>query len=373
MSDEWIGIVKAAAPKYLKKVADLTMRMRLWLKMLERRGLVTLNYTGSHESIFTLDYKEPPIESYGDAGTINYQRRDYLKQGTIDWRGYIGTDLMTLKEKEMLKGGDHVIVNRYARIFPKLDKGLRNTLGTEIYIDGNAPGNENRYCGLDTFTGAGACAVTDLVAQPNSSYFGISTELHQSGRWSQGLGDGNYPNATIGYDWPEGEGSSDFDYNSPKLVNWSSNAWGTGSTAWEDNCERVLRRTIQWLTMTSGSEMPALMCMMAGHMLSGVKNHFEARHRILAPHKEAEELGFSDVLNFEGCGLKAEFGCPANTGYVMDISQMELAILCDELIKHKGPDWDTTSASWRFLVYTFGNFIFKPKFTAKLFNYASAA
>lgn len=368
MADEWVGIVKAVAPKYLKGAADLTVRRRLILKMLEARGLISLNYMGSHTTKFDVDYKEPPVESYGDGGIVHYERRDYLKQGEIDWRGYVATDLMTLKEQEESKG-DTVLVDRYKRIFPKLTKSVRQAIGLEFYSDGSAAGNENRFAGLETFCGKGECAATDIIAQPNDTYLGLSTTLGQGGRWSTDLL--TKPNATVATDWPEGEGSTEYDYWSPKLVNWSSSAWGTSKTAWKDNCETVLRRTIQWLSLTAGIESSTLLCVLAGHMFTEWKDALSAKQRILVPFKEAADLGFNtDVLNFEGLAVQTEFGIKANTGYVVNVDTTELCILPDDLIKSKGPDYDADSLSWKFSVYTFGNFKFLPKACAKLFNYA---
>lgn len=370
-SNEWQGIVVAVAPKYLKGAANQLIRKRLILKMLEGRGKITFN-AGSHEQRYDVEYKEPPVEAYGDGGVINYAPRDLLKQASMDWRGYIATDMMTMKQKDMAKG-DTVIVDRYKRIFPTLTKKLRNLLGLEYYIDGLATGNENRFCGLETFAGEGTCAVGDIVAQPSDTYNGISTALAQSGNWSSDLVAGSgQPNSTIATDWPEGEGDPDYDYWAPKLVNWSSNAWGTSVVTWEDNCERVLRRTMQWLRHTTGVDGSTLMGMLNGALFSGFKNHFAATTRVLEPHKEAHDLGFPETLNFEGLGVASEYGVPVDTGFVLNVDEMEMLILGKELITPKGPDWDPNSGSWKFLIRTFGNFKFNPRYFAKVKNYAAA-
>jgi hypothetical protein len=366
MSDEWTGVVKAVAPKYLKGAEDLTIRRRLVLAMLEKRGSIVTNYMGSHETNFDVDWKEPPVESTADGATVTYERRDYLKQATIDWRGYVATDLVTKKEQAMSKG-DTVLVDRYNRIIPKLTKSVRNKIGLEFYIDGGAAGNENRFCGTKTFTAEGTVAAGDIIAQPDDSYFGLDTDVNQGGRWSSDLSAGSgQPNATIANDWPEGEGSSEFDFWSPKLVNWSSTAWGTSSAAWEDNCERVMRRTLQWMTLTAGADGYTMLFCLAGALHTGFKDKMSARMRVLTPHREAEDLGFPDVLNFEGAGIHTEFGIPANYGYCMNMDEIQLCILENSLINSEGPDYDPNSLSYKFAVYTFGNFKFLPKHVAEL-------
>jgi hypothetical protein len=366
--DEWIGIVNAAAPKYLKTVADETVRGDLNLAMLERRGLITLNYLGSHTTEFRLKWKKPPVESYGDGGIVQYERRDLHKVGKIDWRGYQATDFMTIKEKEMIGKGDYVIVNRYKDIIPNLTDAAREQIGLELYVDGGAAGNENRFCGMETFCATGSCAAGDIIATPSDTYFTLSTALSQGGTWSANLT--TKPNATHAYDWPEGTGTSEWDYNSPKLANWSSTGWGTGSTSWEDNCERCLRRVAQWLAQTTGAKRKSFLATLSGDLMTGFKDHMSAKQRVLVPAKEAEDLGFPDTLNFEGVAIQSSYGVPANTGYIVNMDNVELAILGSELISSLPVTWDPNSFGWKFAIYTFGNFIFRPRHVAKVKNYA---
>lgn len=366
MSNEWAGVVSAVAPRYLKGAADLTIRKRLLLSMMESRGLITLN-CDSTEQKYDVEYKEPSVEAFSDGADITFQRRDYLKQATMDWRAYVTSDLMYEREKLQAKG-DTVIVDRYKRIIPTLVKGARNKLGLELYIDGNASGNTTRFHGIESFMGSGTTAAGDILAQPSDTYNGFSTAVHASGRWTADLT--TKPNSTIAYDWPEGEGSPDFDYWSPKLVNTSSTGWGTGSTSWIDNCEKALRRTVNWLTNTTGADGSSLVCLMAGHMFSDFKELMSAKQRVLVPHKESEDLGFPNTLNFEGLGLKDEFGIKTNTGYVFNVDQMELCCLSDELMVPDGPNWDPKTRAWLFSVCIYGNVKWFPKFFAKLYPYA---
>jgi len=371
MSDAWIGTVTAAAPRYFKGAMDATIRKRLILAMLQRRGKIVMNYRGSHESKFDVDYKEPPVEQFGDGGQVTYERNDYLKQGTIDWRGYKASDEMTIKEREETRGGDYVLVDRYKRIFPKLRKAIKNQIGLEFYVDGYASGNENRFCGIESFCGAGTCVVGDMVAQPSDTYFGLSTALNQSGRWSADAVDS--PNTTVATDWPLGEGSTDYDYWSPKLANvvTTDARWSTTAT-WAANCKLALRDVIQWLALTAGVESTSLMAMLSGDYMSTFKASFDSSSRVWVPHKESEMLGFPTVLNFEGCGVHTEFGISTARGYVLNVDEVELCMLGKDIVSTVGPTWDPNSASWKFLAYCFGNFKFMPRHVAKLYPYAAA-
>ncbi len=369
-SNEWIGVVNTTAPKFLKGAADQTIRKRLLLAMLERRGRLTFN-NNSISLTWDVQIAEPPVEAYGDGGVVNYARRDLYRQLTIDSRGYVGTDAMTEKEK-LMNDGDVAIVRRYDRIIPTLTMGIRNKFGGELYVDGNASGNENRLCGAETFLAETTPDADDIIAAPNDVYGGSNTDIQDNGgTWSQVLGAGNYPNDGIGYDWPEGSGDSEFDALSPKLANWSSTGWGTASTGWADNCERVIRRTVQWLALTAGAYGAPNCGLMAGDMMTGFKNKMAADRIITIPHPEASDLGFPETLLFEGLALKSEFGIAVNTAYIFNTDEMELMSLDKDLFSSRGPAWDPKTYSYLFSVGFFGNMKYRsPRYFAKLKNYA---
>ena len=370
-STEWVGIVATIAPKYTKGAIDLTRRGQLWLPLMEKRGRVTFGHVGER-LIWSAQYLNQPVTGYSDGQGITYQRHDIYKPMSLDWRGYNGTDLMT--EVERLKYSDEVgIVNRYKTTIKTLTNSARKTLGMGIYVDGNAAGHENEFHGLPSFTGAGTCAAADIVAQPSDTYAGCSTAVGQYGSWStdlttatQNVGVG-YPNSTIATDWPEGYGDVGYDFFSPILSNWSSPNWvDHTTTTWPTNCEAVLRRNVQWLSLNAGMERASLYCFMAGNLFTQFKDHMSTKMHILTPVKEAEELGFPEVLNFEGMGLKAEYGTPAGQFNIFNFEQMELMVLGEEvkeLIVPIGPTLDPRTGDYLFRVRVLGNMKYEsPKF-----------
>lgn len=368
MAEPWTGIVNTTAPKYLKGADDLTIREWLLLKMIERRGGILLNQD-SYQLNWDVEYRQPPVEAYADGGTLDFTRHDVYRKANLDWRGYVATDLMTEKER-LMNRGTTAIVRRYERIMPNLVKSMRTKFGTEIFLDGYAAGNENRMCGVESFCGEGTCASTDRIMQPSDTYAGLQTQPGLDGTWSANLT--TKPNATIATDWPDGNGDSEYDYWTPKLVNWSCSNWDTSSaTTWLANCIHVLRKTIQWMSLTVGTPGRSLMGLMSGELFYGFKNAQDSARQIVVPHRESEDLGFPDVLNFEGMGLKAEYGMEANTAYCFNLAEMKLMSLNDGLFARKGPEWDPKQFGYLFAVGFFGNLKFNsPKYFAKLHNYA---
>ena len=368
MGEHWSGIVSAAAPEFVKGSLDKTLRKRLWMALLNERGLINTGVDGSYERQYNVDWREPPVTALGYGGQAVYEARDYLKRATLDWKGYQTTDTMHLKEYTELKKSAHNLVNRYNRIIPKQVKKIHNHFGEEMYIDGSATGNEERFEGLNTLCASGGTVVAaDLIAEPDDTYHELETDLNQSGNWTSDLG--TKPNAALGYDWPEGKGDSEFDYNSPMLVRTNSTSWGTGTADWATQAIPIVRRTAQWMRQSAGLEGDMLLLMIAGSMMTEFKALFDGRLNIFVPHKEVQDLGFGDVLNFEGVQMQSEWGVPVNTGFMVAIDNMKLDFITDEMVVTRGPTFDDHTLSYNFGCHTFGNFTFSAKHVAKLFPF----
>lgn len=373
MANEWIGVIHTTAPKYLSGAADNTIRKRLILSLLKNKGRIRFG-ENSYECNWDVEFKEQPVEAYGDGGTLNFSRHDLYRQMNVDWRGYKATDLMTEKER-LMNDGALAIVRRYDKIMPKLMRSLNNKFCAELFIDGYGAGNENRLHGLESFMGHSAVAAGDRVAEPSDTYAGLSTAVgNQGGTWSTGLAAAVRPNATVATDWPDGNGDPEYDFLSPKLINYSANdgddPWGGNSTKWEDNCERVLRQTTIWLSHGAGEEGRPDLYLLAGDLFYGYANKQSSKQRIVIPHKGAQDLGFQDVLNQEGVMIQSDFDVPAGTGYGLNVDQMELASLDSVLFASRGPEYDIKTDSWLFMVGFFGNARYNPKYFAKLNAYA---
>lgn len=364
---EWAGVINTTAPKYLKGAADNTIRERLLLSLLKKYGRIQFGQS-SYQCTWDVEFAQQPVESYGDMGVLNFSRHDLYRQCTIDWRGYKATDLMSEKER-LMNDGAVAIINRYNRIMPTLMKAMKDTFCAELFIDGNAAGNENRLHGLESFMGVGTTGSADRIAEPSDTYAGRSTALgNQGGTWSSDLS--TSPNSTVATDWPNGSGDSEYDYFSPKLINYTASTWADAAT-WEDTCERVLRQATIWLTVTGGMEGRPTCHLLASDLFYTYLNKQETKQRIVVPHKEAQDLGFGDTLNQEGVMIKYEFDVPAGTGYGINVHQMELASLDGQLFGSRGPEYDIKQDAYLFAVGFFGNCRYNPKHFAKYASYAS--
>lgn len=370
MADEWIGVINTTRPKYLKGASDLTLRKRLLLAMLKKRGRIQYNCSGD-EMKWQVEFSQPPISAYADGGVIDFSNHDAYRQLSMDWRGYVGTDTLTKKQNAM-NAGDEKLIDLFQSKNNNLMKSISNNFCGELYKDGEATGRENNIHGLETFLGAGTVTSADLVAA-NSDTYGLgalsTVQANQGGTWTADLT--TSPNASLATDWPHGSGSSEYDFLSAKLVNYSSTAWNTGSTTWEANAWRVISQTIAWLTTTGGDDGMPNLIPLASDLFQGYKDSQEAKLRINVPHKESNDLGFGNVLNQDGVGIYSDFDCPVSVGYALNLSTIEICSLFPELFWMEGPDKDPRTAwSWLWGVGFYGNVNYQPKHVAKLAAYA---
>lgn len=370
MSDEWIGVINTTTPKYMKGASDMTIRKRLFLSKLKKGGRISFNNSG-YEIRDQVEFSQPAMYQHGDGAMIDFTNHQAFQQRVFPVIGYVASDSITMKEKAM-NSGPQALVNLFSTKNGRLVKKIQNGLAADVYKAGGTTGRENCIYGLETaLTERTTPGAADRIAEPSVTYGGLSTAIqNQGGSWSTNLS--TSPNATLATDWPDGSGDTEYDYYSPKLVNWSSTGWGTGSTTFEDNCWRVVGQTITWLTTQGGDDGMPDVCILAPNLFQAYKNHEEAVRRIVIPHKSSEDLGFGgNVLYQDGVAISADFDCPANTGYMVNTNQIEIMSWMPELLWMEGPDKDPRSGySYLWAVGFWGNMRFSPKHVAKLKNYS---
>lgn len=372
--DEAITWVKTEAPEYLRGAQDETMRSRLLLKLLSKYGRVSFNQGGAPTCTWTIQVAEPPIQSHGAYGEFTFDEHDLYEQMTIDWRGYLGTDKMTEKHKAIASNGNGlVIIDYYDQAMPRLEKSMRNRFHAEAFIDGMASGNDDRYCGLETcLADDGNTVAADLVAKPSDTYANLSTATNGlgGGTWSTDLASASRPNATIATDWPHGSGTTRYDATSPLLINSTSTSWPSASPAWADNLEFAMRQAFNWQENRGGPDNRPKCGLFASDMYTPIQNYFSARFRDIIPHREADDLGFTGTLNFDGVMLKTEYDVPAGRGYAMSMESIEMAFVYPEMWETEGPEKDMKSDAILFKIRSFGNFRLRPKGLVKFKSYA---
>lgn len=365
---EWSGSILKSAPKYLRGAVDATLKKRLIWAMCKAKGRIKTGHS-SHTLYWQAEAEEIPVQTYGDFGVLDYESHDTHRQYNIDWKGYAATSAITIKQQLMNEGDTKLIAEQVANGIPKLTKSVLHHLHSEFYQDGTS--NANRFNGLEAFLGSGTTVVGDILAEPSDTYAGHSTALGVDGSWSSALS--TYPNTNVASDWPKGTGDPEYHWNSPQLWNWASTTW-TGTNTWASTCETVIRNALTYNHLMSGAvgEPGSQFIVMDGQMFNTLRDSFGADRRYLVQHKPSADLGFGEVLSYDGAGLYFDYGVPANTFYGFNWEGMEVAMLGRNVLKVMTGLKDPRRWADLYAVGVFGNFKWLPKCFFKGYNYAAS-
>ncbi len=365
-----VEVLASTVADYAKGAEDLTIRNRPALSYMRKYNRYKFNCSGTSMD-WGVKYKKAPISQGVDDVNIQFNVNSNHKRASLPWRGYIGTDRLTDFQREQNKGLP-ALISLYETKAEDLKTSFEDTFPSQFYVDGSASGYESAFHGLNSFCGAANSGAGNLICTPNDSYAGLTTNLGTyGGTWTANRSSSaspQYPNATLAKDWPWGNGSTEYDFWSPKLLNFSSTAW-TGSTTFADNCSDIINRATLWLNATGGSAGP-LLCLLGSDMFGDLRKFYETRNRQIVPHKESEDLGFGDTLNINGAAVIHDFDCPASTGFIFRMNAVKAMFMKSKMFEMRGPEYDIASNSYLMLLTCYGNFQFSPKHVCKIYGYA---
>ena len=369
---EWQRVVNTTIAKYLRDEEVNILRNRKLTAMLQSKGRIIMNQSGERLN-WRVKFKRATVQGQADGDTLTFDRKLRHKQAELDWRGYATTDSVTKKERMMNKGTE-AIVRIYENIAKDLKDDMTEAFCDELYVDGNASGNEKRIHGVEsafaatqtisvattTSTSPRTANAADYVGYPNDTYANLSTVL------------GNYGGAWNS-NWPEGAGDAHFDFWSPVLVNYTGTGFGGATATWKDQCIDALRFGIIKSQRNKSKKGMLDMVVVTNEMyrLALTKNATKEQINVnRGEESELVKLGFKDVFNLDGVDVTWEYGVPNNIGYGFNVDEMTLHSLQNQLFVPEGPDWDIGSSSYRFSVDFYGNLQFNPRHFVKFLTLA---
>jgi hypothetical protein len=279
----------------------------------------------------------------------------------------------------LTNSGPLAIVNRYNRLTKDMKDSFDKLIAERFYVDANATGSTNDYQGVGTILGrdtAFAVVAGDRVAVPGVNYAGHDTKLGTfGGDWDAAPAAGDIHNAALGNAYPWGKGDSEYDAMSPVLVNYSSNAWGSSSTTFEDNIELVVAFLTVVMPNRTGfmnNEAAPMLIMCDPQLFTAAKNHFRDRNRQLTPVNHQNDLGIpGGSLNIDGAYLCPDYSLGGTNECVVLCPQyMEMFNVHADLYRVYGPEWTLADAAYLMYASAYGNYRFQPKYFAKIASYA---
>lgn len=358
-------------PAFSKEVSDRTMRFRILLAKLQADGRVSTNRPEA-EFRLPVEWKESTPFNFAAGQVINYAPVNRLKHSVFNIGQYGNTDQITHLETYLAKS-PNALVDRMTQIVPGLSKDLAKQLGKDLYVDGNATGNELKLQGFESWAGSSTTVVADQYAKPSDTYGGLVTNVgNYAGTWSTDLTVA--PNANIATDWPFGSGTTTYDFHTPKLVNWSSTSWPSGaSNTFVNTAFYSIRSLITAISRLGGREDKPNLVIMSSKMFVDFKNLSDDGNRNLLPHEEGRDLGFpTDVLTFDGLMVTHEYDCPDNCFYMLSTNHIEMAVVTPEMIWIEPPAWESGNLSKNFVCGFYGQLMMNPKYMGKGKNYAAS-
>ena len=377
-----VNVVRAAAPLFMAGYSDLTKRNHVLLNMMGELGTVEYNATDLART-WKILVREPRTRTFQNTTNKTFGDHNSLEELQVGIRGYEADD--SLKELDYkLNMGETRLINLLDLKLKQMGSSMRKQISEGLYLDGDLAVNKDGYQGFESALGCensnrGGTDPTnnDAIVLPSDTYGGHSTALGYFGgtcsadiasgdRLNQGQGEAN--------DFPYGKATVDYDAMSPTLWNYTAEKWGSGSNLWVDNCEEVVRESLNVLHSRTGIDPGArIVYVIANDLYPGLENHFGDRFRL--GQTASGDNGFPEhqTLKIDGCTFKSDAGCPAGVGYGFVANHMEMFNLItmygggeEPMIDCFGPTWEDAMGAFIMRCSTFGNLRLQPKFMTKL-------
>lgn len=366
MASDWVGIAETTTRDYLRDVENDVTRNRKLLAMLQARGRITFNHSGT-DMDWKVRFKRAIPKGYADMDTVTFPRRNRHKTAVLGWRGYNLSEAIS-KFDRLKNRGTPAIVKLFETKVTDMIDDLEDHFGDQLYLDGNATGNEKLLHGIESFFGAGATLTNSPVATPSDTYAGINTDLASyGGTWS--LTTGNT-------DWPSGTGSAEYDFFSPLLVDYTNTFWTAATKTWPNTCEEALRYAIIKAKKNKNTKRASIdMVLLNDELYRQFADKQTGKERVVVQQGGSKTtllgLGFGDAINYEGAELSYEYGVPNKIGYGFNLDYMELCSMQGTLFDNQGPFENENDKSIRWSIDFMGNLKFSSgRYFFKLKNYS---
>lgn len=325
------------------------MRHRPLLAMIKAQGAVTFNESGD-EMDWLVRYKRATMTPIGDNGTATFQQVVKRKKAKLPVRAYVVTQAINKMTKVKNKG-KAARIKLLATMVEELTDDIGDQFAEELYVDGNASGNELKWHGLNSAMGITGTPDTDgYISVNDDTYAGLDTDLGAyGGSWT-----GN---------WPAGSGSAQYDFWTPLIVDYTDTAWAASTKTWPNTCVEAIRFAIIH-TRRNGTKLDFIM--VTNEMYRQLLENLDDKEQINVMRggdNALVKLGFGDTVSIDGVPVTSEYGMPDATGFGVSIAKgknLKLRSWQKQLFQVE-KDFDIESFTDRFAVDCYGNMQFNPR------------
>lgn len=358
-STDWARAANTTLVKFFTEVENTVLRNYAMGALLESQGRVKYNMAGRGMA-WPMQYRLHSIAGNSGETPRNFARTNLFKWANLEFRGYQITDAITYKEY-LENRGEEGLIKVWDGFTDRMQQSMRQQLGPEYYVDGNAAGNETSWHGLESMFGVNgtvnvstgaqrAANAADFVGFPTDTYAGLSTAL------------GNYGGANeTGEVWPLGIADSEFDFFSPLVVNYTCTGFGGTAKTWAKQGDEALRYGLIHAQRNTTAAGQISNVFLNRAMFYEFKNLLDDKEQIQVQRNTPDglvSLGFRNAINFDGAEITYENAVPSTVGYGVPIAAVDLCSEDDTLLKVEGPEWDMRQQSWIAAVSTLSNLRF---------------
>lgn len=373
---ETLRILETTREQWVKGFSDETEEDHPILAALKSKGNLDKQASGTKFKK-SIKYKRRRLTGYGDMQNMTWERQNLYKTATQEWRALQISDAFSEKEFRMNRG-DEARVRLFADKLNSLKDDANADVGTFLYADGNAIGNEEQPHGFLSFMGytSGSQNLADAFASvPTDTYMGLSTALGNYG------GSGTYAGEVWKSDDPE------YDFWTPVIVNstWSD---GTART-WAADAVEAIGRAISHAQRATGKKHQLDMFTMTRSNYFTLKEQLRSKERIIVnPGKDRSllvSLGFTNVIQIDGVDCTVDTDVPAtdNAGNTLracgwNMSQVMMCLLpspdqsmhgktvSDVFWNDSGMAFDEDQKVYKVWLGLFGNMVAYPRYQAMI-------
>lgn len=348
-------VLTSTLDNFIEGEMENIMRNRPFLAMIKAQGAITFK-EGGDELNWLVRFKRATMTPIGDNGAVTFQQITKRKKATLPVRAYVVTQALNKMTKVKNKG-KAARIKLLATMAEELTDDIGDQFAEELYIDGNASGNELKWHGLNSAMGQNGTSVA-YVGTNDDTYAGIDTDLGAyGGTWSG--------------TWPAGSGSSQYDFWTPLLVDYTDAGWQASTDTWANTCVEAIRFAIIH-TRRNGTKLD--MIMLTNEMYRQLLENLDDKEQINVNRGENNalvKLGFGDTVQIDGVPITSEYGVPDTQGFGVTIAKgkhLRLHSWQNQLFQME-KDFDIESFTDRFAVDCYGNMRFNPRQQVKFDNY----
>ena len=356
-SVDWARSIGTTLTLHLKEEEQTTFRRYKVFAALQANGNVAMNQ-GGRGFDWQVRYRNVPVSTYTGESPRVFSRSALWQRANLPYRGYSVQDQIT--KREMLENrGQAQLIDVAGKMSNRLRESIEQHLSREVFIDGTASGNENRWHGLESMFAVNGTVNKDDGTQrtanaadpfgfPNDEYAGLKTGL------------GQYAGSQLATGaWPAVPVDPEYDFWSPLVCNYTSTYFGTAASTpmltWRQNSVEAIRLAVNHAKRNDTKENQIDMILLDRAMYIEFLNRLDSRERaIVTKTNGLKSYGF-DTVEIDGIEVASDYGCPAGVGYALSIGNMEMKVMTGQLLEAEGPFYNEELSAYRYSVSCLAN------------------